>query len=163
MCENPLIIRQMKQTITIRNADSDDKDYLDSLCLKRGITMPEALSIVVNVAKTAAENNSNIVQLKATIEQLTLQNSSLLADLDKAEKKPAEIVEKPVEKIVEVEKKLTGSQFICTLADHTARNARKVRRWAVADGNAIADDYPNSLVNTAVNYFIGRKYADYID
>lgn len=153
----------MKKTITIRNIDSEHKDYLDKLCIERGINMPDALSIVVNAAKTSGENSNQIAYLEAKIKELTIQNASLLDDWKKAQNKPAETIEKQVEKIVEVEKALTGSQFICTLDEHTARNARKIRRWAVDDGNAIATDYPNSLVNTAVNYFIGRKYADYID
>ena len=153
----------MKQTITIRNVDSDDKDYLDNLCVTRGVKMSEALAIVINAAKTPSENSNQIAELQATVNELTLQNSVLLANLREAQNKPAEIVEKEVEKIVEVEKRLTGSQFICTLDEQTAHNTRKIRQWAVEKGHATAGNYPNSFVNTAVSYFIGRKYADYID
>ena len=95
-----------------------------------------------------------------TLERFDTASSN---DLEVCKTQEPVILEKQVEKIVEVEKSLTGSQFICQLDEQTAYNARKLRKFIIADGHVKGENYPNELVNVAVNKFIKRNYADYIE
>lgn len=157
----------MQKTITIRNAYITDKEYIDNLCLSNQIQVFEALNILVENHRKQAQNNeaqtSKLNDYASRIEQLEAENKRLFDDLEICKTQEPVILEKQVEKIVEVEAKLTGSQFICQLDEQTAYNARKLRKFIIADGHVKGENYPNELVNVAVNKFIKRNYADYIE
>ena len=100
-----------------------------------------------------------ITEYEALVESLRAENNLL-------KNQEPQTIEKTIEKTIEVEKPLCGSQFICELEEKTAYDARKIRSFAVKDGFVEFEsdkDYPNKLANVAVRQFINRHYADHID
>ncbi len=82
--------------------------------------------------------------------------------MEELKAQPPVTIEKTVEKPIEVEKTLTGSQFICELEEQVSLNARKIRLFAKKDGFVTGDNYPNELANIAVKQFINRHYSDLV-
>lgn len=165
-------------TITIRNVDVSVKEYIDNYTISNNLkNNGQGLAAIVDVAKTAktdaeieaikAENAESISKLNETIKQLTEQLQAATAENTELKNRAPEIVEKTVEKTIEVEKQLTGSQFICELPEEIAHAARKIRKFVKSDGfvdaNVENEKYPQELVIVSVKQFINRHYIDHID
>lgn len=158
-----------KKNITIKNALESDKLYIDKLAKDLNISLSEALSVIVNQEKTDIVNLKKTKENLEETEKLQLENHRLTIELQKiSEEYQILKTQEPqtIEKIVEVEKKLTGSQFICELDEKTAYNVRKVRSFAIKNGIVICEnekEYANAFATVSVKQFLKRNFIDYID
>lgn len=115
--------------LNIRKARKADVEYIKSFCVA-GSSMADALHTVVKLAQRELE------VVEKTIE-----------------------VEKEKEVIKEVERPLTGTQFICELPIETALRARKARSFIIKDGKVKGENYPNELATIAINDFLNEYYS----
>lgn len=175
--------KKVIKPITLK-AYEDDKTYLDKLAATSQCTIADAFAIVIEQSRTATENARNQVNLlheneqnKEKLADLQGENEilnskiefqkaniqELLAQIEILKNQAPEVKEVTKEVIKEVTKELTGHQFICELSEETALFARKVRKFAKDDGHVqtTAENYPNELANTAIKYFLERKYEDF--
>lgn len=164
------------KTLTIKDANISDREYLYTVQETANCSMADAFAMIVTKAKTA-ENPKNTGISEGILENLKEENESLLKQitelkaaieakesrLSELENQPPQTVEVEKEVIKEVEIPLTGSQFICTLDEQTALNARKVRSFALRDGlvtTTAGHAYINELVNVSVKKLLTNKYED---
>lgn len=156
----------MTKSINIKNALVRDKEYLDNLALSLNLTIAEALSELVNIAKRSEKTTENHKENSEETGKLETENQRLTIEVQRLSEENISLTNKEpqtIEKTVEVEMKLTGSQFICDLEEKIAYNARKVRKFAIKDGLVTGENYPNELANAAIKQFINREYIDLID
>lgn len=158
-----------KKNITIKNALESDKLYIDKLAKDLNISLSEALSVIVNQEKTDIVNLKKTKENLEETEKIQLENHRLTIELQKKSEeyqilKTQEL--QTIEKTIEVEKKLTGTQFICELDEKTAYNVRKVRSFAIKNSIVVCEnekEYANAFTNVAVKQFLKRHFIDYID
>jgi predicted RNase H-like nuclease (RuvC/YqgF family) len=168
-----------QKSFTIQKVYLTDKQFIESIAAANGCNNSEALHIVVNRYKTTenpSQKAEEIENLNKTIQDHQAKIESLQQTVDQYQEiikqqraeeenllqqiQAAQI--QPTEKVVEVEKQLIGSQFICELETPIATNARKLRKYIKQDFEITGTDaeYPNKLANTAIQFLINRKYSD---
>lgn len=169
------------KNLTIRNVPDATKEYICGYADKEGITVSEALAKIITLSKqyeswheTAELRRHEINDLHDKISNLNQQKTALEKALEtekdankiylenskafeQEKETQVEALQREVERL-----QLTGSQFVCELKAEIAHNARKVRKWVIKDGYVKGDNYPNELVNVAVERFIQSKYADLV-
>jgi hypothetical protein len=125
-----------RKNITIKSALESDKNYIDTIAIQLSCNASDALSHIINLAKSAGrpvesseETKKQLVNLESRYSQLFADNTRLSAENETLKNNKPEVTEKIVEKekIVTVEKPLTDYQFICDLGETLSKEARTIR------------------------------------
>lgn len=116
-----------------------------------------SLTIPENTPDNSAEK---LQELEEQFSKCDKTNIKLLAKIKELENKAPVEVEKEV--IKEVEKKLTGTQFIFEPSDEMAKKIKRVIAYERKEGNLkdlTPEQYLQKITSVALNYFIKNEYS----
>ena len=164
---------------TIKKTSLKDLDRFNNIKEREGKTDSEAFKLLLDRFYT--ETPDKTAELQAEIERLQAENKSI-TDANRLNTEEiqnlqhrchelqtdnVELINREPEKIEvtkEVPIDLEGNQFIADLTAENFNKARKCRKYFMADQKLMhEDEYANQLINTAVPYYLNRKYDHILD
>lgn len=154
------------KSFTIRDARFEDIDKFNDIKDRKRLTaggvfeqlLDGTLSVNTNKSNENAEQIEALKeQLQASllsIDQLKQENEALLNEIKALNQKDPEKV------TIEVEKKLTGTQFIFEPDQDLAKKMHRCITYNIKQGkmNRVSQDLPAQFTKVALNYFIKNEY-----
>ena len=154
------------KSFTIRDARFEDIDKFNDIKDRKRLTAGGVFEQLLDGTLSVNTNNSNenaadYLDLKEKhearlllIDQLKQENEALLNEIKALNQKDPEKV------TIEIEKKLTGTQFIFEPDQDLAKKMHRCITYNIKQGkmNRVSQDLPAQFTKVALNYFIKNEY-----